>query len=41
VTVWGEWHTYISVLAVILILLHLLENRRCVLVYVKSTVGKA
>jgi predicted ferric reductase len=40
-TVWSELHTYISVLAVILILLHLLENRRGVSVYVKTTLGKA
>jgi predicted ferric reductase len=40
-SVWSDWHTYISVVAVFLILLHLIENRRCVSVYVKSTVGKA
>lgn len=40
-TAWGEWHTYISLIAIVLILLHLLENRRSVSVYVKTTVGRA
>lgn len=40
-SIWSEWHTYLSVIAVILIVLHLIENRRGVSVYVKNTVRKA
>ena len=38
---WGTWHTYITVIAIALIVVHLLENRNCVDVYVKTTLGKA
>jgi len=38
---WGEWHTYITLVAIVLIALHLLENRKCVDVYVRTTIGKA
>lgn len=37
---WGVWHTYISLIAIALILLHLLENRRSAGIYVKTTLGK-
>lgn len=40
-TFWSEWHTYLSVIAVVLIVVHLLENRKCVDLYVKTTLGKA
>jgi hypothetical protein len=36
---WGTWHTYITLIA--LIVVHLLENRNCVGAYVKTTLGKA
>ena len=36
---WGEWHTYITLVAIALIALHLLENRKCVDVYVRTTLG--
>ena len=38
---WGTWHTYITLIAIALIVVHLLENRNCVDVYVKTTLGKA
>jgi hypothetical protein len=37
---WGTWHTYITVIAIALIVVHLLENRKCVDIYVKTTLGK-
>jgi hypothetical protein len=37
---WSEWHTYITLVAIVLIALHLLENRKCVDVYVRTTLGK-
>jgi len=37
----GTWHTYITLIAIALIVVHLLENRNCVDVYVKTTLGKA
>jgi len=40
-TAWVEWHTYISLAAIALIVVHMLENRKCVDVYVKTTLGKA
>jgi len=40
-TVWAEWHTYISLIAIALIIVHLLENRKCVDLYVRTTLGKA
>lgn len=39
-TVWGEWHTCISLIAVALIMVHLLENRKCVDLYVNTTLGR-
>jgi hypothetical protein len=38
---WGTWHTYITLIAIALIGVHLLENRKCVDIYVKTTLGKA
>ena len=38
---WGTWHTYITLTAIVLIVLHLLENRKCVDLYIKTTLGKA
>jgi hypothetical protein len=38
---WGTWHTYITLIAIALIVVHLLENRNCVDVYVKTTLEKA
>jgi hypothetical protein len=38
---WGTWHTYITLTAIMLIVLHLLENRKCVDLYIKTTLGKA
>lgn len=38
---WGELHTYISLIAIALIIVHLLGNRKRVDVYVKTTLGKA
>jgi Domain of unknown function (DUF4405) len=38
---WGTWHTYITLIAIALILVHLVENRKCVNVYVKTTLEKA
>jgi hypothetical protein len=38
---WGTWHTYITIIAIALIVVHLLENRKCAGVYVKTTLGKA
>ena len=38
---WGTWHTYITLIAIALIVVHLLENRKCVDIYVKTTLGKA
>jgi hypothetical protein len=38
---WGTWHTYITLIAIALIVVHLLENRNCVGAYVKTTLGKA
>ena len=39
-TAWGEWHTCISLIAVALIMIHLLENRKCVDLYVNTTLGR-
>jgi len=40
-TAWSELHTYVSVVAVVLVVVHLLENRQRVNLYVKATLGKA
>ena len=39
-TAWAEWHTYISLVAIALIIVHLLENRKGVDRYVRTTLGK-
>lgn len=38
---WGTWHTYITIIAIALIVVHLLENSKCVDIYVKTTLRKA
>jgi len=38
---WGTSHTYITLIAIALIAVHLIENRKCVDVYVKTTLEKA
>jgi hypothetical protein len=38
---WGTWHTYITLTAIMRIVLHLSENRRGVNLYIKTTLGKA
>lgn len=35
--VWRSIHTYTAIFGVIVILLHLIENRRCVKMYVRET----
>jgi hypothetical protein len=37
---WGTWHTYITLIAIALILVHLIENRKCVDIYVKTTLAR-
>ena len=39
--VWSERHTCFSVIAVVLVVVHLMENRQRVNLYVKTTLGKA
>jgi cytochrome b subunit of formate dehydrogenase len=34
---WKELHTYVTVAAVVLIVLHIFENRACVKMYVRET----
>jgi hypothetical protein len=38
---WGTWHTYITLIAIVLIGVHLLENRKCVSLYVETTLARA
>jgi hypothetical protein len=38
---WGTWHTYITIIAIALILVHLPENSKCVDIYVETTLRKA
>lgn len=37
---WQNLHAYASITAIIFIVLHLLENRRCVAYYMKETIGR-
>ena len=34
---WKDLHTYTTIIAVVLILLHILENRACVKMYIRET----
>jgi hypothetical protein len=38
---WGTRHTYITLIAIVLIGVHLLENRKCVSLYVETTLARA
>lgn len=37
---WQDLHTYVSIMAIVFIILHLIENRKCVSYYIKETIGR-
>jgi hypothetical protein len=38
---WGTWRTYITLIAIVMIGVHSLENRKCVSLYVETTLARA